>query len=88
MVFRAAMQREPPQRCCHLQLLFWSDIGGTMPSKNKPFTPSSILFRPHTCRQICAWRHVVEAPGTAPGSEWLIATVIYRHSQNELTGYI
>jgi len=71
LVFRAATQREPPQRCCHLQLLFWSDIGGTMPSKNKPFTPSSILFRPHRCRQIwllprlCGmwWRRRVPPPG-------------------------
>jgi hypothetical protein len=42
-----------------------------MPSKSTPFTPSSILFRPH----------MVEAPGTAPGSEWFITTAIYRHSR-------
>ena len=27
------------------------------------------------------WRVLVEAPGTAPGSEWFIATVIYFHSR-------
>ena len=26
-------------------------------------------------------RLVVEAPGTAPGSEWFITTAIYRHSR-------
>jgi len=35
-----------------------------MPSKSTPFTPSSILFRPR----------MVEAPGTAPGSERFITT--------------
>jgi len=33
-------------------------------------------------------RHVVEAPGTAPGSEWFITTAIYRHSQPKLTDNI
>ena len=54
-----------------MQLLQWPDNGGTMPSKSTPFTPSSILFRPR----------MVEAPGTAPGSEWFIAAAIYRHSR-------
>lgn len=39
-------QRDVPLRSCHLQLLKRPDIGGTMPSENKSFTPSSILFRP------------------------------------------
>jgi len=30
----------------------WPDIGGTMPSKSTPFTPSSILFRPR--RNLCS----------------------------------
>jgi hypothetical protein len=42
-----------------------------MPSKSAPFTPSSILFRPR----------LVEAPGTAPGSDRFITTAIYRHSR-------
>jgi len=55
-----------------------------MPNKKSLFTPSSILFRPHhhpadvpvsACRRI-----MVEAPGTAPGSEWFIATLVYCHS--------
>jgi len=28
---------------------------------------------------------MVEAPGTAPGSEWLIMQFVYRHSQQKLT---
>jgi len=53
-----------------------------MPNENTVFTPSSILFRPH--HQATFWLLsdlVVEAPGTAPGSEWFIAQAIYRHSQ-------
>jgi hypothetical protein len=53
-----------------------------MPGKNIPFTPSSILFRPHQMLPRCqAKRHVVEAPGTAPGSERLITIAIYHHSR-------
>ena len=37
---------EQPEHSCRSQLHNWPDIGGTMPSKNTPFTPSSILFRP------------------------------------------
>jgi hypothetical protein len=53
-----------------------------MPSENIPFTLSSILFRPQQKRahwNDCAL--VVEAPGTAPGSDKFIAAVIYRHSR-------
>ena len=61
----------------------WSDDGGTMPSKRVPFTPSSILVRPHQMlpQSLGLQRHVVEAPGTAPGSEWLITESIYRYSR-------
>src|ERR1043165_5032552 len=57
-------------------------------AKAKPFTPSSILVRPHQMpprvSRLCLTclpaplaprrRHFVEAPGTAPGSERLITT--------------
>jgi len=69
--FKPLTRPEQPEHSCRLQLLQWPDNGGTMPSKSTPFTPSSILFRPH----------MVEAPGTAPGSEWFITTAIYRHSR-------
>jgi len=54
--------------------------GGTMPSERLPFTPSSILFRPHHKPAYRCGGLVVEAPGTAPGSERLITISIYRHS--------
>jgi len=52
---------------------------GTISSKSPPFTPSSILFRP----QQRPWspRSVVEAPGTAPGSDGFITMAVYRHSR-------
>jgi len=34
-------QPEQPEHSCHSQLHVWPDIGGTMPSKSPPFTPSS-----------------------------------------------
>src|SRR6185437_3646419 len=34
------------------------------------------------------WRILVEAPGTAPGSEWFIATAIYFHSRRTGTSNI
>ena len=53
-----------------------------MPNENTVFTPSSILFRPHQQTALNSRRGLmVEAPGTAPGSEWFIAQAIYRHSQ-------
>src|SRR5438874_4991985 len=69
---------EQPEHSCRWQLLLWPDNGGTMPSESAPFTPSSILFRPHRNPPGRAW---VEAPGTAPGSEGFIATAIYRRSR-------
>jgi hypothetical protein len=54
-----------------------------MPSESTPFTPSSILFRPHKSRSkpLSLQRFMVEAPGTAPGSEWFITMTVYRHSR-------
>ena len=49
-----------------------------MPSKRAPFTPSSILFRPRRSPRNGPWA-LVEAPGTAPGSEWFIPMSVYRH---------
>ncbi len=54
-----------------------------MPSKNTIFTPSSILFRPqqkHREEKFFLTVLVVEAPGTAPGSDRLITKAIYCHS--------
>ena len=53
-----------------------------MPGKSTTFTPSSILVRPRRSPvNRVYWRALVEAPGTAPGSEWFIATAVYHHSQ-------
>src|SRR6516164_2818435 len=64
------------------------DNGGTMPGKSTPFTPSSILFRPRLgissqwySRSLTTDPLMVEAPGTAPGSDRFIATAIYCHSR-------
>jgi hypothetical protein len=52
-----------------------------MPSESTTFTPSSILFRPRLRNQnvVCLLIPGVEAPGTAPGSEWLITKAFYRY---------
>ncbi len=50
-----------------------------MPSKRAIFTPLSILFRPHQSI-IFAYYILVEAPGTAPGSNEFISLSIYYHS--------
>ena len=56
-----------------------------MPGKKTVFTPSSILFRPQRpCRatfMTLTGENLVEAPGTAPGSEWLIPQSVYHHSR-------
>ena len=48
-------------------------------AKDRPLGPPSNLFRPR--RSAPPARAWVEAPGTAPGSERLISTSIYRHSE-------
>src|SRR5215204_7535829 len=70
-----------PEHSCHSQLLHWPDDGGTIPSKETPFTPSSILFSPPP--KPGRGRVSVEAPGTAPGSDGFIPTLVYRHSRPE-----
>ena len=52
-----------------------------MPSKSLPFTPSSILFRPRRNPSAIGLRALVEAPGTAPGSDGFIPMAVYRHSR-------
>jgi hypothetical protein len=46
--------------------------------KTRPLRPRRSYFAPAKSHQ--GWI-LVEAPGTAPGSEWFIATVIYFHSR-------
>jgi len=58
-----------------------------MPSKKSIFTPLSILFRPHQKPVFCG-RFLVEAPGTAPGSNGFISPLIYRHIRQAGIPYI
>ena len=47
--------------------------------KTRPLRPRRSYFAPAKARPL--ERALVEAPGTAPGSEWFIATAIYFHSR-------
>src|SRR5215813_14396079 len=47
-------------------------------AKARPLRPRRSYFAP---AETCARRALVEAPGTAPGSDGFIATAIYRHSR-------
>ncbi|MDH6690069.1 hypothetical protein AB7M56_002093 [Bradyrhizobium elkanii] len=47
--------------------------------KTRPLRPRRSYFAPAESHRD-GWV-LVEAPGTAPGSEWFIATVIYFHSR-------
>ena len=50
--------------------------------KTRPLRPRRSCFAPAEARP--EWRSrraLVEAPGTAPGSEWFIATAVYFHSR-------
>src|ERR1700761_7099021 len=47
--------------------------------KTRPLRPRRSYFAPAETR--ARPRALVEAPGTAPGSEWFIATAIYFHSR-------
>src|SRR5512139_3203105 len=51
-------------------------------AKTAPLPRSSILVRPHRLRPLKVRREeMVEAPGTAPGSETLMPRGVYRHSR-------
>ena len=56
-----------------------SSLMEALPWSCRMISPSAA---PASNRPIC-FRFQVEAPGTAPGSEWLIPIVIYRHSRRE-----
>src|SRR5215468_8225800 len=51
--------------------------------KTRPLRPRRSYFAPAETRRArrLVRRAWVEAPGTAPGSEWFIATAIYFHSR-------
>lgn len=50
--------------------------------KVRPLRPRRSYFAPAKARfGMTRWWALVEAPGTAPGSEWFIATTVYFHSR-------
>ena len=55
--------------------------------KTRPLRPRRSCFAPAETR-FWLGRVLVEAPGTAPGSEWFIATVVYFHSRRTGTSNI
>ncbi len=87
-------QRRPPEHSCHWQLLSSDRYGGTTTGRKVcPFPSPSKLFRPHQMRRpyhphLHHPAHVVEAPGTAPGSGEGIPTAVYRHSLIAQAGLI
>src|SRR5262245_25678713 len=55
--------------------------GGTIPGKNRAFTTLVDPGSPPSTPPPKKRRRMVEAPGTAPGSETLIPRGVYRHSR-------
>ena len=72
-------QPEQPEQSCRWQLLHSPITAEPYREKTRPLRPRRSYFAPAEARLVRrAW---VEAPGTAPGSEWFIATAIYFHSR-------
>ena len=72
-------QPEQPEHSCRLQLLHSPMTAEPYREKTRPLRPRRSCFAPaETHPEGWVW---VEAPGTAPGSEWFIATAIYFHSR-------
>src|SRR5436305_14955396 len=74
-------QPEQPEHSCRLQLLHSPITAELYREKTRPLRPRRSCFAPAETRQARLVRVLVEAPGTAPGSEWFIATAIYFHSR-------
>ena len=72
-------QPEQPEHSCRLQLLHSPITAEPYREKTRPLRPRRSWFAPAETHP--KERVLVEAPGTAPGSEWFIATVIYFHSR-------
>src|SRR5437763_14275383 len=72
-------QPEQPEHSCRLQLLHSPITAEQYREKTRPLRPRRSCFAPAETH-LCGWA-LVEAPGTAPGSEWFIAAAIYFHSR-------
>ena len=78
---RRVTQREQPEHSCRLQLLEWPDTAEPCRAKDYPLHPRRSYFAPiKSCLAEPAKRFMVEAPGTAPGSDRFITISIYRYS--------
>src|ERR1700737_5023308 len=78
--FKPLTRPEQPEHSCRLQLLHSPITAEPYREKTRPLRPRRSCFAPaeaHNSRL----RARMEAPGTAPGSEWFIATAIYFHSR-------
>ena len=73
-------QPEQPEHSCRLQLLHSPITAEPYREKASPLRPRRSCFAPARTRNLPG-RALVEAPGTAPGSEWFIAAAIYFHSR-------
>jgi hypothetical protein len=74
-------QQDVPQHSCHWQLQLWP--GSVVPCREKArsLRPRRSYFAPSRCSPRLMRLYVVEAPGTAPGSDRFITTSVYLHSQ-------
>jgi len=77
--FKPLTRPEQPEHSCRLQLLHSPITAEPYREKTRPLRPRRSWFAPAETRH--SRGASVEAPGTAPGSEWFIATAIYFHSR-------
>ena len=59
----------------------WTDNGGTSPSKKHTLYALVDPISPPVAPLLTSGAEMVEAPGTAPGSNGFITMAIYRHSR-------
>src|SRR5437763_17207039 len=78
-------QPEQPEHSCRLQLLHSPITAEQYREKARPLRPRRSCFAPAEPHLWWAW---VEAPGTAPGSERLIAAALYFHSPRAGTAHV
>src|SRR5258708_22193818 len=77
--FKPLTRPEQPEHSCRLQLLHSPITAEPYREKTRPLRPRRSWFAPAETRLLPG--ALVEAPGTAPGAEWVIATAIYFHSR-------
>ena len=88
----AIKQLDELPHSCHLQLEYSPITAVQCRTKTQSLHPRRSYFAPiksHSEHKVplAEW-FLVEAPGTAPGSEWFISQAIYRHIWRASTLYI